>query len=190
MAANQSHIEPDDPAMQQALRVHEVHYSYLEKGNEAIISSGEAAVKNLFLMHGGALVAMLTFTSGLLGNSKSGLSADGLVGPMMHFSIGLAAATAASAGTYLTNYCYVAGEQRRKLTWEHPYIEESAASKWWLHAGVLFHVLTIMLAIGSLLLFIGGFWGVKEALTPHGDAPVALAVGGQSIAPPSLIPER
>lgn len=164
---------------QHALRAHQVHYSYLEKGNEATIASGQAAVKNLFLMHGGALVAMLAFTSGILNNSASVVQVDSLVDPMMRFAIGLACAAAASAGTYLTNYCYVAGAQLKTLIWQHPYIEEASASKVWEGVGVAFHVLTVLLALGSLLLFISGFWGVKGGLETAKMPDVATEVSRQ-----------
>ncbi|PZO63210.1 MAG: hypothetical protein DI498_13795 [Paracoccus denitrificans] len=116
-------------------------------------------------MHGGALIAMLTFTSGILTNSTSPVRADSLVDPMMRFAFGLACAAAASAGTYLTNYCYLAGAHNQTLIWQHPYIEKGRASKRWEGIGVAFHVTTVLLAVGSLALFVCGFWGVKEALS-------------------------
>lgn len=159
--------------LQHAMRAHQVHYSYLEKGNEAAISSGQAAVKNLFLMHGGALVAMLAFTSGILNNNTSVVQPDSLVDPMIRFAIGLACAAAASAGTYLTNYCYLAGAQNQTLVWQHPYIEKGRVSKLWEGTGVTFHVATVLLAVVSLVLFVCGFWGVKDALSAaYGPAQV------------------
>ncbi|MBJ2153876.1 hypothetical protein [Paracoccus sp. IB05] len=155
---------------QHALRAHQVHYSYLDKGNEAAISSGQAAVKNLFLMHGGALIAMLTFTSGILTNNASTVRADSLVDPMMRFAFGLALAAAASAGTYLTNYCYLAGAHNQTLVWNHPYLEKGRASKVWEGFGVALHVATVSLAFASLILFVCGFLGVKEALVAAYDA--------------------
>lgn len=112
----------EDLNRQHALRAHQVHYSYLDKGNEAAISSGQAAVKNLFIIHGGALIAMLTFTSGILTNNASTVRADSLVDPMMRFAFGLALAAAASAGTYLTNYCYLAAAHNQTLVWNHPHL--------------------------------------------------------------------
>ncbi|WP_283179034.1 hypothetical protein [Gemmobacter sp. 24YEA27] len=160
----------DELNRQHALRAHQVHYSYLEKGNEAAISSGQAAVKNLFLMHGGALVAMMAFTSGILTNNASTVRADGLVDPMMRFAFGLALAAAASAGTYLTNYCYLAGAHNQTLVWSHPYLEKGRASKVWEGIGVALHVATVALAFGSLVLFVCGFMGVKDALAAAHDA--------------------
>lgn len=163
----------DNLNLQNALRAHQVHYAYLEKGGDAASSSGHVAVKNLFLMHGGALIAMLTFTSGILNNSTSSVRADSLVDPMMLFAIGLACAAAASAGTYLTNYCYVAGAQNQTLVFQKPYVEKNRASKLWEGFGVAFHIATVLLALGSLILFVCGFWGVKDALTAtHGPTQI------------------
>lgn len=134
------------------------------------MSSGQAAVKNLFLMHGGALIAMLAFTSGILTNNVSTVRADSLVDPMMRFAIGLAFATAASAGTYLTNYCYLAGAHNQTLVWNHPYLEKGRASKVWEGIGVVLHIATVALAFASLLLFVCGFLKVKDALVAAHDA--------------------
>ncbi|WP_201150883.1 hypothetical protein [Rhodovulum sulfidophilum] len=142
---------------EQARDMHKAHVSFVEKTNEATIASGQAAIRNLFLMHGGALVAMLTFISGLLSNNSTHLQVDSLIAPMIRFALGLAFAAAASCSTYLTNYCYAAGASRCVLNWSPPYIQRSRLAKIWMTIGLSFHVAAIILASASLVFFVWVF---------------------------------
>jgi hypothetical protein len=146
-----------------AIQSHNTHRAFIEKINEATIASGHAAIRNLFLMHGGALVAMLTFISTTINTDANVSLLKELLSPMVNFSIGLALATAASAGAYLTNYCYTSGAVMKRLTWKHPYVEDTAVGRRWRTVGVCLHLMTVILAFVSLFLFVRGFFEVKAA---------------------------
>lgn len=154
----------DDKAEDEARREHDSVRSQFLVLNQAVISSGHAAVQNLFLMHGGALVAMLIFTGGILQKEDPAIPLTDMVGPMIWFAVKLALATGASAGAYLTNYCHVSHLSAHRLDWTSPFSHETRASKNWLRAGHCFHVLTLLTAVTSLAVFVLGFFAVKSAL--------------------------
>ena len=115
-------------------------------------------------MHGGALVAMLTFAGGILQKEDPAIPLASIMSPMIWFAVGLALATGASAGAYLTNYCHVSHLGTQKLDWTHPFSHETRTSRNWLRVAHFFHALTLIVALASLTVFVIGFFAVKSAL--------------------------
>lgn len=163
-----------------AERHHNKIYSYIEKSNDAAISSGAAAIKNLFLMNGGALVAMLAFISSILSKENPQTFASNLVGPMFWFAIGLASAAAASAGTYFTNLLQAIHASKIDFSWDYPFIKENHGSQKIKIIVIIFHIITIVIAGASLAFFVKGFFEVKGVF----DAGMALSEVIGPAAPP------
>ncbi len=145
-----------------ALLAHGQNAKYVEVANDAAVNASLGAIKNLFLMNGGALVAMLAFISGIIGNSGGIYSLSQFAAPMMYFSFGLALATLSSGGAYLTNLSYSSSASFHAMTWEHPYLKSTPKSKKWVRIGVTFHIVSVVSALLSLALFIVGFWSVRS----------------------------
>ena len=111
------------------------HESYLELFR-SVITAGQAAIKILFTVNGGAAVAMLAFIGHLATNDPKSVSI--FAGALLPFAGGVLAAALTSAGTYLTQWLY-AGDERKK----------------W---GASLHLLSIVCGLGSLGLFAYGIW--------------------------------
>lgn len=172
---NQEQINYD---RKDAQRAHELNYSFIEQSNADSVSIGLAVIKNLFLIHGGALVSLLTFTSGILSNQYISFGTDNLVTPLYYFTLGLAFTVAASIGAYVTTFSYGSAALTQQRIWQYPYIKDTRGSNRWRHAGVCFHIITVTLVLGSLALFVYGAFGVKEAIMPnaHNSATAADSV--------------
>ena len=139
--------------------------SQFDQVNSATASAGQGALKALFLMNGGALIAMLTFLSTLI-TSENDRSLDVLlIAPMLYFSIELAAVAAAYCTTYLSSLSYVRSIGLRRCQWVSPFVSETDASRRWEIAGNIFLVVTIALGLASLTAFVWGFMLVAQAMT-------------------------
>jgi hypothetical protein len=57
---------------------------------------------------------------------------------------------------HLTNYCHAAAFAYAARTWEHPYIEETKATRGYRIAGMGFHVIGLLAALAGLVLFVVG----------------------------------
>ena len=67
--------------------------------------------------------------------------------------------------SYFTNYGITAYNARKKLSWTHPFIEETAASKGWKCFAIVFQMLAIIAGFASIATFVIGMLTVKEAIT-------------------------
>jgi len=101
----------------------------------SVIQSGHAARKSLFLLNGGAAVAVLA----LVGHLSTSAITAGLVNkfacPLLWFAVGLVLAATASCFTYLVQTAFAARKKRR---------------------GRLLNYLTMSLSAGSIIAFIVG----------------------------------
>lgn len=146
-----------------AKREHDRMTAHFLALNQAVLSAGTATIQNLFLMHGGALVAMLTFAGALMQKSEPPVSIGSIMQPMIWFALGLAFATGASAGSYLTSYFQAADISTQRVDWTWPFSHPTTASRRWSEVADFFHVITIAAAMTSLGLFVVGFFSVREA---------------------------
>jgi hypothetical protein len=181
--------KPDEPdwryvmAREQARRAHYRADGFFKQVNEAAIKTGESTFQACLLINGGAAVSVLAFIGGLVSKDVIGVSqlaavADSLIA----FAIGVVAAVAGMALSYLVNY--LTAEQTGSLAhiWEHPWIVpgKHTGSLGWLKAGL--HVLTVLVGVASIVFFFCGILAVRSSLehipqaappTTHTQAPSA-----------------
>ena len=156
----------DDINRQDALRVHDRSRRVSEATDEATIKAGEVAIRTVMLINGGAAISVLAFIGALV-RQDGGLTIKQIAGvsnSLLWFGGGVAAAAWALALSYFTNSCCVRAELSKIFTFEHPYIKDGENTRWWLHWGFAFHVGAIVWGVLSLLAFIVGMIGVRNAI--------------------------
>ncbi|MFT4795302.1 MAG: hypothetical protein ACJAVR_001502 [Paracoccaceae bacterium] len=148
-----------------AVRAHERHLDVWRLLNAATVDSGAAAVKSLFIMNGGAVVALLAFVANAVGECGADLTGRAS-SALLLFSYGLISAAAVACGAYLVNFCYLSSVAAARLTWSHPFTEKSRSSRNWLRIGRPLHALSIIVAIASLSFFLFGVWDISTLFNP------------------------
>lgn len=132
--------------------------------NRATVDAGTTALRAVFLLNGGATVALLAFAANIAATDDLGIW-QSIVGSVWTFSLGVVAAATASCTTYLTNYCYVSSFQAVTRIWDFPFLEQTAKSNRWRRVGLGFHVLTVLLAFSSLAFFVTGSYSLSQRLS-------------------------
>jgi hypothetical protein len=148
-----------------AERAHDLNDAHATQINEATIQAGQLTLRMSMLVNGGAAVAVLAFLGSLASKDRFDITQlNQIASPIIWFAIGVAASVSGLALAYLTNYCHVTYANSLDKAWEHPYLIPSRSSKFWDHAGSVFHVLALLAAIASIALFIYGMVEVRDAL--------------------------
>jgi hypothetical protein len=80
---------------------------------KSVIQSGQAALKSMFLLNGGAAVAVLALVGHLSTSATTAGQVDKFAFPLLFFASGLGFAALASGGTYLVQRAYSARKRRR-----------------------------------------------------------------------------
>ena len=121
----------------------------------AVTVHGTATLKALFLMNGGAAVALLAF-AGHLWSRSEGVPDNfpHITDAMWTFLVGVFVSASAAATTYLTDIF------NQMMFLDPP--RQSA----WRKVAFGFHGLTIALSVGGLLTFLWGAWLATQALSP------------------------
>jgi len=112
----------------------------------SVITYGAAALKSATLINGGAAVALLAFIGNIWGKGIKVVAVEPLTNSIYYFSFGVLLAAIGTAGSYFAQYYY--NEDHEKT-------------------GVAFHVITVLLVIGSYVLFGLGTIGAYEAFAEH-----------------------
>lgn len=126
------------------------------KANEAQESSGYMYIRHLVLINGGALVAMLSFMGGLIGEGKNVVWTQR---PMACFLIGLILSTSLNGIDYLRLIVLSTLHARAfKSFWENKTIERKFRDKlfWQRVIQVVWIWLEVAVGIGALVFFIVG----------------------------------
>jgi len=123
---------------------------------KSVIVSGQNSLKACMLMHAGACIALLAFIGNLASSADTRLFIPQLAGVMLWFVIGVLVVSIAYGTTYLTQHCYQHNEE----------------GKW----GVRWQVTSIVFAILSYLLFLGGSLQVYQAMVGLGENSVPDAL--------------
>lgn len=139
-------------------------HNSLNAMNAALADSGQNALKGAFLMNGGALVALLTFLSSLMGRDDGAEVVKALLPAMQGFAFGVASVGLAYGGTYLTNLLYTNSMLATDQVDDPPYLATTNKGLWFYRIGLAFHALTIIAALVSICSFFYGFNLVDEAL--------------------------
>lgn len=119
--------------------IHESHLAQYRADREfnleflrTVVNYGQAALKSSILVNGGASAALLAFIGKIWGEHYSHEVVSSLTLAILLFVFGVLSGAIASGTAYITNYCY---SERHNTT------------------AVVFHVLTLILVIGSYILF-------------------------------------
>ena len=123
---------------------------------DATIKWEHAAIRALYLLNGGALVAVLTFAGNVFGGEASKLAAA-MVWPMRIWVGGLALAAIASMAAFFSQQAFYKREGRR---WAERIPEANQLGK----QGVLIRRVAYFCAAASLISFIIGGWWASTAL--------------------------
>ena len=151
----------EEKRREDAHRAHDKLEDFHTYVNEAAIKSGDATLRMLMLINGGAAAALLTFT-GNLTNAAQKLS---FANTLVWFATGVACAVAGVALSYFTNFFMAEHTTSLKRIWEHPYTEPTDASKRYRRLNVLFHFLAVVAGLLSLAAFVYGMLQVRNAFT-------------------------
>lgn len=135
--------------------MNEQDYEFFKSINEQAIATSNAVLRSLILINGGAAVAVLAFFGSLAGSHSlniTGKVAD-LTSPLLWFGWGVAAAVVSMILAYFTHYATAghaqAGEETRRL---------------YGGAKIVFHVLGVLAALGSLAFFVWGMYEVRASV--------------------------
>ena len=136
---------------------HEQNQQFISSANVAAIELSAITLKALLLLNGGAAVAMLGFvasvSSSLVANQ---VSLAGVVRSLQMFSCGAALAVLATGLAYVVMYLQAAVAQAYELSQDPPYVRGTRASTRIDRVYVAFHILSVVVACASLILFISG----------------------------------
>jgi len=98
-----------------ALAKYRVRVDFSLEMFKSVIAVGQTALKSLFLINGGAAVAVLAFVGHLATAGSSADSIRGFAAPLGCFVAGLLLVTIASGVTYLSQRAYARHKQGRKI---------------------------------------------------------------------------
>lgn len=149
-----------------AERAHDVETEFGAKANDAAVASGIHAIRALLVINGGAAIAMLAFIGQVTGVAEGKFSSklSELTAPLSWFALGVALAAAGTAFAYFTNYCTGSASSYRARTFKHPYVQDTAASRWWFRASVAFQVFAVLAGIASLVMFLLGMNEIRDVI--------------------------
>lgn len=124
-----------------------------------VITFAVEALKGAILVNGGTAGALLAFVG------QKGIQAQPGIGEAFYwFAFGLLFGALASAGSYITQFCYAVTVRSYICTWEYPYVQNTPGHRWWRAAGFAFHGLSIIVVSMSFGAAVRGFWVAAKAL--------------------------
>lgn len=152
--------------VEEAQRAHDLSNQFFLAVNEATIQIGGAALRAFLFINGGAAVAILAFMGSVFSKDPESHKLIGeLANGLTDFAWGVVLAAAAMGLAYIVNFLTAATVQSRLKGWgEHPYVRSGPVTGWWAGLKAAFHVLTVLLAIASVVLFVVGLLTVKDAV--------------------------
>jgi hypothetical protein len=152
-------------AREDAKRAHDAAKEFTHSLNVAAIDSGTTAVKTALLINGGATVALLGFIGALASKDKVTFTQiTPLAHNLMWFAYGVASAATATAFAYFTNYFTAAVTTSKVFIWTHPYVSSGPRTKLFTYLTAGSHILSVLSAIISLVLFIMGMNAVGNSV--------------------------
>ncbi len=153
-----------------AEKQHDDENEFFFRVNEATINNGNLALRTLVLINGGAAVAILAFVGSLVTTNGEKFSnhLTQLTSPLMWFAWGVALAAIGIGLAYAANYSTVSHASSKSRHYEHPFVRDTPASNRWMIAVYTFQALAILVAIGSLAMFIYGMYDIRSAITDPG----------------------
>lgn len=161
---------PDDFNRQDAIRAHDRSHTFATAVNEATIKAGEVATRTLILINGGAAVSVLAFIGGLVAQGRVTVKQmTDVSSSLLWFAAGVALAAGAVGFTYFTHYGHVSLETSKIHTWQHPYVMDGPRSNKWKIWSRICQASAIVLALLSLVAFVGGMIDVRASIIRLGQ---------------------
>jgi hypothetical protein len=149
-----------------AHRAHDKSEEFHSYVNKAAIETANLSLRTLVVMNGGAAIAILTFLGGVASKEKIDFAKVGVVaGTLKWFAFGVALAVVAMALSYLTSFALAAIAASMTKKWEHPYVSDGPKTKRWRRINLAFHICAMLVAFGSLALFLAGMFAASDAIT-------------------------
>jgi hypothetical protein len=139
----------------------------------ATSDTGQATLRSLLLINGGAAVAMLAFLGALAG--KCDMKHVALLAVTIKwFAYGVALAVASMGATYGTNFSQSMLLRYMKSKSEPPYVERSDGGRGWRFSAITLMVCAFGLGVGSLVLFLYGMYFIQAGVVSLSDAKCTL----------------
>jgi hypothetical protein len=149
-----------------AKRAHDTNRNFHTYVNKGTVDTANLTLRTLVIINGGAAIAVLTFLGGLAGKEKTGFGQVGVVaGSIKWFAFGVALAVFGIALAYLTNFASAGIASSQVNSWEHPYVTDGPKTKYWRRTNRSFHIAAIIVAIGSIVMFMVGMFSTSDAIT-------------------------
>jgi hypothetical protein len=149
-----------------AKRAHDANRDFHSDINKEAVVASNLTLRTLVIINGGAAIAVLTFLGGVAAKDRIDFAQIGLVaGTIKWFAWGVALAVFGMALSYLTHFATAAITSSFGNNWEHPYVTDGPKTKGWRRANRVFHLAAIIVAIGSLVLFLVGMYTTSNAIT-------------------------
>lgn len=155
----------NDLHREEAHREHDALISRYVALSESVIKSGDLALRSCLLINGGAAIAILAFMGNVVTRDPAShkLLADISCG-LIDFALGVVAAVVAMGLTYFDHFLNWKHATSQKRVWTHPYIEPGDRTAFWARVKTTVHVITVLLAIGSVVAFGWGLFAIAHAV--------------------------
>lgn len=136
--------------------------SHMESFKSAI-SAASTALKLLVAVNAGGIIALFGFVGAVAG--KNVLPSTHLVSaPVEAWAGGLTMGVLATLGMYVSQGLFLSSSRNKRISYEHPFVEDTPRSKVYRVFGNLSRVVTVTLAGGSLTCFLYGAWLCRPLL--------------------------
>lgn len=142
-----------------AIREHEDHLERTKHSSEIAIQYSSSAIRLIFLMNGGAAVAVLAFLSS---SAELANEPTAAVRALTCFASGVVAAACASAGSYFSQTAFTLSLRNYEMSWDHPYTRPTSVSEKFATLGVLFQAASVLIAFGAIAFFVAGVWALRS----------------------------
>jgi hypothetical protein len=165
-----------DIVREDAHRAHDQNTQFFEKVNEAAIRNADATLRATLLINGGAAVSVLAFLGGLVSQGRITISQlSDVSSSLVWFAYGVTASVIGMALSYFTNYVTAGHAASHEKWWQHPYLRPGPNTPSYAKAKRIFHVLALIVSLGSIVLFVWGMFDVRSSIvrlgTPNNIAP-------------------
>jgi hypothetical protein len=150
-----------------AQRAHDQQDALIEYLNKGAMDSATAACRSSILINGGAAAAVLAFVGGLVsqGRIRTDTHFTDVTRSLVWFAFGVAVAATAMGFAYLTNASAASAASSHQRTLDRPYVVATKTTERWDWARLVSQILTVALALGSIVLFVSGMLSVRAAIT-------------------------
>ncbi len=154
-----------DPVHEEAWRAHDRVSETIKEVNRATFTGANLTLRTFVLINGAAAVSVLAFIGGLIGQKQLSLdSGRDIASSLTWFAIGVAAAGLGMLFAYLTNYAIGAHNAKKMRTFSPPFLADTPASDRFRKLARWCHIIGMLLAAVSVILFIVGMFAVRDSI--------------------------